>query len=69
MMGRHSLASAHRHMRHRQAPHRRSISHNYGNNFQGHNSRYISMVEQQAMYDEEDDIAQRAAIATEEQNY
>jgi hypothetical protein len=27
------------------------------------------MAEQQAMYDEEDDIAQREAIATEEQNY
>ena len=34
-----------------------------------HSNRFQSMAEQQAMYDDEDDIAQREAIATEEQNY
>lgn len=39
------------------------------NAFLGQHSRFYSMAQEQAMYDDEDDIAQREAIATEEQNY
>lgn len=35
----------------------------------GHNNGIQSMVQQKSIYDEDDDIAQREAIATEEQNY
>lgn len=34
-----------------------------------HNNGIQSLAEQQAVFDEEDDVVQREAIATEEQNY